>query len=83
MKENFFTFMENILVKGHAEITPPLKQHAECCYLLLFRVYHPKKPDQTRVVFDSSWQYDGVSLNYVLLKGPDLNNGLIWGDLAL
>lgn len=77
MKDHFFAFMEKILAKGHAEIAPPLKQQEECWYLPLFGVYHPKKPEEIRVVFDSSCQYDGVSLNDILLKGPDLNNGLL------
>lgn len=46
-------------------------------YLPFFGVYHPKNPNQIRVVFDSSTQYQGLSLNSVLLKGPDLNNSLL------
>lgn len=46
-------------------------------YLPMFGVYHPKKPNKIRVVFDSSAQHHGVSLNNVLLTGPDLNNSLI------
>ena len=48
---------------GHAEVTPPMKEEEEGWYLLTFDVYHPKKPGQISVVFDSSDKYDGVSLN--------------------
>ena len=37
----------------------------------------PKKPDQIRLVFDSSAIYEGVSFNSVLLPGPDLVNSLV------
>lgn len=46
-------------------------------YLPHFGVYHPKKPDQIRVVFDSSAEFQGVSLNKELLPGPDLMNSLV------
>ena len=46
-------------------------------YLPYFGVYHPKKPDQIRVVFDSSAEFQGVSLNKELLPGPDLMNSLV------
>ena len=42
-----------------------------------FGVYHPKKPEQIRVVFDLSAEYQGVSLNKRLLPGPDLMNSLM------
>ena len=77
MKDHFFEYMEQILEKGHTEVAPLLKEGEECWYLPLFGVYHPKKPRQIRVVFDSSSQYTGVSLNDVLLTGPDLNNSLL------
>lgn len=77
MKAHFIEFMENMLQRGHAEVAPPLQPGKECWYLPLFGVYHPKKPNKIRVVFDSSAPHAGVSLNDVLLKGPDLNNGLL------
>ncbi len=43
----------------------------------MFGVHHPQKPDQIRVVFDSSAEFEGMSLNKVLLSGPDLNNTLL------
>ncbi|XP_076084371.1 uncharacterized protein LOC143055113, partial [Mytilus galloprovincialis] len=75
-REHFLTFMSKILDNNHAELAPPLGEHEECWYLPLFGVYHPKKPDQIRGVFDSSAKCNGVSLNSVLLTGPDLTNDL-------
>ncbi|VDI30798.1 Hypothetical predicted protein [Mytilus galloprovincialis] len=69
--------MSKILDNNHAELAPPLGEHEECWYLPLFGVYHPKKPDQIRGVFDSSAKCNGVSLNSVLLTGPDLTNDLL------
>lgn len=39
-------------------------------------VYHSKKPDKLRVVFDCSARYGNSSLNENLLTGPDVTNGL-------
>lgn len=39
-------------------------------------VYHPAK-HTLRVVFDCSAKYHGISLNQVLLQGPDLANNLM------
>ncbi|KAL4008325.1 hypothetical protein ACER0C_002177 [Sarotherodon galilaeus] len=77
MKADFLEFMEKMLKKAHAEVAPPMQPGQECWYLPLFGVYHPRKPDKIRVVFDSSASYEGVSLNDVLLTGPNLNNSLL------
>ncbi|XP_072144398.1 uncharacterized protein [Dermacentor andersoni] len=69
--------MNDLFIKGHAEEAPPLNVDEECWYLPIFGVHHPQKPDQIRVVFDSSAQYEGVSLNNVLLTSPDLTNNLV------
>lgn len=77
MKQQFIDFIQKIFDNDHAELAPALTEGQECWYLPTFGVYHPRKPDQIRVVFDSSAQYQGLSLNSVLLKGPDLNNSLL------
>ena len=40
-------------------------------------VYHPKKPDKIRVVYDCSAEYQGTSLNKQLYQGPNLTNNLV------
>lgn len=77
MQAQYVAFMEKIFNNGHAERAPTLHQDEECWYRPSFGVYHPRKPDQIRVVFDSSAQFCGVSLNDVLLTGPDFNNSLL------
>ncbi|XP_069610796.1 uncharacterized protein [Ranitomeya imitator] len=77
MKEHFVTFMGRIFGNNHAESAPPLQAYEECWYLPFFGVYHPRKPNQIRVVFDSSAKHLGTSLNDVLLTGPNLTNNLV------
>ena len=77
MKEHYFSFMGALFKNGHAERAPPLAVGKECWFLPHFGVYHPRKPQKIRVVFDSSAQYGGVSLNSILLSGPDLMNSLL------
>lgn len=76
-RDHFVTFMNQIIRRGHAEVAPKIPQLKEAWYLPLFGVYHPKKPDQIRGVFDASAKFQGISLNDVLLQGPDLLNGLL------
>lgn len=76
-RDHFLTFMDGIFKEEHAELAPPLREEEECWFLPLFGVYHPKKKDQIRGVFDSSAKHKGVSLNDVLFRGPDLTNSLL------
>jgi hypothetical protein len=83
MKEDYFKFMQRVFDSGHAEPVP-LKETTSsdpCWYLPNFCVYNPQKPGKIRVVFDSAAESDGVSLNKLLLSGPDLTNSLL-GVLA-
>ncbi|XP_062593639.1 uncharacterized protein LOC134255146, partial [Saccostrea cucullata] len=69
-------FMENVFSHGFAEEAPEVQEGEECWYLPIFPVFHPKKPNKIRMVFDSSAIYQGHSLNSSLLQGPDLTNNL-------
>lgn len=63
--------------RSNQEQTTKIRNEGRTWYLPHFGVYHPKKPDQIRVVFDSSAEFEGVSLNKELLPGPDLMNSLV------
>ena len=75
-RQHVLEFMDKIFISGHAVKAPVISLDQECWYLSTFGVYHPKKPNSIRVVFDSSACHCGLSLNNVLLKGPDLSNSL-------
>ena len=79
MKQHYFAFMKKLFDKGHAEPVPPQDPMLlkPCWYLPHFGVYNPQKPDKIRVVFDSAAENRGVSLNKLLLSGPDLANSLL------
>ena len=74
-KEDYVTFMEKMLEDCHAEKAP--KQYETAWYIPHHGMYHPKKPEKLRVVFDCSAEFQGHSLNRHLLQGPDLTNSLI------
>lgn len=73
--------MNEYLSKGHAakltsgELLPTEEKFV--WYLPHHPVFHPRKPGKVRVVFDCAANFLGVSLNDMLLQGPDLNNNLI------
>ena len=69
--------MQALFDNGHAERAPELHPSDEVWYLPLFGVYHPKKKDRIRIVFDSSAKYGGQSLNDVLMTGPNMTNNLV------
>lgn len=66
-----------MLDNDQVKCAPPLEAGKEHWYLATFGVYHPKKPGLIRVVIESSAECEGVSLNDVLLSGPDVNNTIL------
>ncbi|XP_078350822.1 uncharacterized protein LOC144635607 [Oculina patagonica] len=71
--------MGKIIEIGHASSVPrddAPPPPGRSWYLPHFATYHNTK-HTIRVVFDSSCEFKGVSLNKVLLPGPDLMNNLI------
>lgn len=75
-KEHYVRFMEDVIEKGDAEEVHDEGKDGEKWYIPHHGVYHPKKPDKLRVVFDCSAKYQGTNLNDYLLQGPDLMNML-------
>ena len=72
--------MSSIIAKGLAWKVPshliPAKT-VQVWYIPHHGVYHAKKPNKIRVVFDCSARFGGTSLNDKLLQGPDLTNRLV------
>lgn len=77
-KKHYTEYMNQIIAQGEAEKVPleelSTKQQ---WYIPHHGVYHPKKPDKLRIVFDCSARYSGHCLNDILLQGPDLLNSLV------
>ena len=74
--EQYSQFIAVMLKEGHAEPVIHAAKPGEVYYIPHHGVYHPRKPDKLRVVFDCSAKYQGNSLNDHLLSGPDLTNNL-------
>lgn len=77
MHDDYCTFMKTILDKGFAQRADRSCEKGRTWYLPHHGVYHPRKPNKIRVVFDCSATYGGVSLNSLLLQGPDLANQIV------
>eukprot|EP00794_Sanderia_malayensis_P021405 gene21405-biopygen17186 len=76
--DKYKAFIDNLLEKGYAREVPPDKNDSKRKWFLPHHpVFHPKKPEKTRVVFDCSARYQDISLNSQLSQGPDLTNTLV------
>ena len=79
-RKDYKAFMEDMIAKGYAERVPPessLPENGKVWYIPHHGVYHPKKPEKIRVVFDCSSRFQGMSINDQLLPGPNLTNTLV------
>ncbi|XP_062714172.1 uncharacterized protein LOC134290955 [Aedes albopictus] len=78
--ENVRKQMVDYVNKGYAhKATKEELETTKSCqawYLPLGVVSNPKKPEKVRIVWDAAASVKGVSLNSVLLKGPDLLQSL-------
>ena len=76
-RDDYEDFMANIISSGFAEEVPESElENCNAWYIPHHGVYHSKKPDKIRIVFDCSARFQGESLNDHLLQGPELTNTL-------
>ena len=75
--QKYKEFMDEIIMKGYAVVSKSKPENGRVWYLPHHGVYHPRKPNKIRVVFDCSAEYAGRSINKELMSGPDLTNQII------
>ena len=78
--QKYSAFIDNLVEKNYARKVPDHQDNRSgkaTWFLPHHPVFHPKKPEKVRAVFDCAAKYRGVSLNDVLLPGPDMTNSLI------
>ncbi|XP_062698761.1 uncharacterized protein LOC134284192 [Aedes albopictus] len=81
LKENIHLQVQEYQQKGFAHLATE-DELAEAdprriWYLPLGAVYNPKKPGKVRLIWDAAAKVDGISLNSLLLPGPDLLVSLV------
>ncbi|XP_078495844.1 uncharacterized protein LOC144751858 [Ciona intestinalis] len=79
LKEKYVNQIQDYIDKNFAEVisNPEVESGKHLWYLPHHPVFHPRKPDKVRIVFDCAAQYKGVSLNDAILQGPDLVNSIV------
>lgn len=78
--KDYSVFMTQLFDAGHAEQVPDMEMDrtdGKTWFIPHHGVYNPNKPNKIRVVFDCSSRCKGISLNSMLLQGPDLINSLL------
>ena len=79
-REDYVACLEKVIGDGFAEKVPLdvlERSDGKVWFIPHHGVYHHKKPDKIRVVFDCSAHSQGTSLNDELFQGPDLTNNLV------
>ena len=77
--DEYIAFMKSVIEHGYAEVVPNedlVRTDGKVWYRPHHGIYHPQK-QKLRVVFDCAAKFQGVSLNDVLLQGPDVTNNLV------
>ncbi|XP_046549788.1 uncharacterized protein LOC124259655 [Haliotis rubra] len=77
---DYVAFVDNFLACNYAYNIQPSEiftSPERIWYLPNHGIYHPRKPQKIRIVFDCSATFNGSSLNDRLLQGPSLTNSLI------
>ena len=77
---DYTDFTENMIQRGYAEKVPDSnlnKDDDDIWYIPHRGLYHNKKPDKIRVVFDCCATFKSQSLNQHLLQGPYLKYTLV------
>ena len=75
-KQEYVTFMNEMITNDFCERVPFYDVNKSSCYILHHGVYHRVKK-KIRVVLDCSAKFNGKCLNDCLLTGPDLINSLL------
>ena len=75
--QNYKAFMEQIIQNGDAEEINNETEPTNVWYIPHHGVYHSKKSNQIRILFDCSARYKGVALDNYLLQGPDLLDSMV------
>ena len=76
--QDYKKFVNELIEKNYAEQVKYAGARGErSWYIPHHGVYHATKPEKIRVVYDCSAVYRGISLNSLLLQGPNLTSSLV------
>ena len=77
LKQKYVSVMQSYVDHGWAEkVEDEEPVSSFCWYLPHHPVVNPRKPEKLRIVFDCAAKFMGISLNNMLMSGPDFFNRL-------